>query len=57
MDATPSHEDLRESKIIHDELKKFAYKIKKIIKNIKNGVMNIFTYLIEMKPEELEEFF
>ena len=52
MDATPSHEDHRESKIIHDELKKFAYKIKKIIKNIKNGVMNIFTYLIEMKPEE-----
>ena len=42
MDATPSHEDNKESKIIHDELKKFVYKIKKIIKNIKNGVMNIF---------------
>ena len=38
-------------------LKKFAYKIKKIIKNIKNGVMNIFIYLIEKRQEELVEFF
>jgi coproporphyrinogen III oxidase len=57
MDATPSHEDPKESKIIHDELKKFAYKIKKIIKNIKNGVMNIFTYLIEMKPRGIGGIF
>ena len=29
MDATPSHED-KESQIIHNELKKFAYRIKKL---------------------------
>ena len=39
------------------ELKKFAYKIKKIIKNTKSGVMNIFICLIEMSLEELAEFF
>ena len=27
------------------------------MKNIKNGVINIFIYHIEMKPEELVEFF
>ena len=42
MDATPSHKDLKESKIIHSELKKFAYRIKRIIQNISTGVMNIF---------------
>ena len=57
MDVTPSHEDKKESQIVHNDLKKFVYKIKKIIKNIKNGVMNIFIYLIEKKLEELVEFF
>ena len=31
--------------------------IKNIIKNIKSGAMNIFIYHIEMKLEELGEFF
>ena len=35
MDVTPSQEDAKEKTIVHKELKKFAYKIKKIIKNTK----------------------
>ena len=40
-----------------ENLKKFAYKIEKIIKSIKNGVMTIFIYRIERNTEALEEFF
>ena len=50
MAVTPCQEE----KII---LKKFAYRIKKIIKNIKSGVMNIFIFHIEKKLEVLAEFF
>ena len=57
MDATPSHNDKKEKQIIHNYLKKYVHKIKKIIKNIKNGAMNIFIYHIERKQEELVEFF
>ena len=57
MDVTPSHEDKKESQIVHNNLKKFAYRIKKIIKNIKSGVMNIFIFHIEKKLEVLAEFF
>ena len=57
MDVTPSHEDKKEKQIIHDDLKKFVCRIKKIIKNIKDGVINIFIYLTEVKREELVEFF
>ena len=57
MDVTPSHEDKKEKLYVHNELKKVCYKIKKIIKIIKNGVISIFIYLIEMKQEELVEFF
>ena len=42
MDVTPSHFDLKEKKLIHDRLKKVCFQNKKIIKNIKNGVINIF---------------
>ena len=38
-------------------LEKFVYKIIKIMKNIRNIVINIFIYRIEKKREELEEFF
>ena len=37
--------------------KKFACRIKKITKNIKSGVMNIFIFHIEKKLEVLAEFF
>ena len=57
MDATPSHKDDKEKKIIHDNLKKYVYKIKKILNYIKNGVMNIFIFLIEKNQEELVEYF
>ena len=38
-------------------LKEFAYKIKKIIKNIKSGVMNIFIYPIERIQRHRWNFF
>ena len=57
MDATPSHNDNHEKKIIHENLKKYAFKIKKITKNIKNGVINIFISLIEKSLEALVEYF
>ena len=54
MDVTPSHEDKRESQIVHNDLKKICLKI---IRNIKNGATNIFFYPIGTKREELVEFF
>ena len=57
MDATPSHKDLRKVKLFMMASEEFVYKIKKIIKNIKNGVMNIFIFLTETKLGELEEYF
>ena len=57
MDATPSYIDNKEKKLIHDGLKKVCLQNKKIIKNIKNGVMNIFIFLIGKSQEELEEYF
>ena len=58
MDVTPSIKDDNEKNKFHQTLKKCAtVTIKDIIKNIKNGVMNIFTYHTEMKLEELVEFF
>ena len=55
MDVTPSHKDKKESKIVHNELKKVCCKIEKIIKNIKDSVMNIFIY-IEEKQEDRQIF-
>ena len=58
MDVTPSIKDKKEEKNFHLSLKKCVIVIiKNIIKDIKNGVMNIFIYHIEMKQEELVEFF
>ena len=42
-----SFKDLKEKEILHNNLKKVCKRIKKTIKNIKSGVMNIFTYRIE----------
>ena len=42
MDATPSHVDKQESQMIHNHLKRICFQNKKIIKDIKTGVMNIF---------------
>ena len=57
MDATPSHNDIKEKQIIHENLKKYVCKIKKIISDIKNGVTNIFIFLIEKNLEGLVEYF
>ena len=57
MDVTPSFKDTKEKNLVHNMLKKYVLKIKRIIKNIKNGVINIFIYLIEKKLEELVEYF
>ena len=57
MDATPSYKDFKEKKMIHDELKRVCVQNKKIIKDIRNGVMSIFIYRIERKLEELVVFF
>ena len=50
MDITPSRIDSNEKKYFHNTLKKCVFFItKNTIQNIKNGVMNIFIYLIGMK--------
>ena len=56
MDITPTDLKSKESekiaKYFHDNLKKICEENKKeVIKNTKNGVMNIFFYLTEMNPE------
>ena len=48
---------LKEKKWFHKELKKCNRHNKKYYKNIKNGVMNIFIYLIEKKLEVLVVYF
>ena len=57
MDATPSHKDLKESKIIHSELKKICLQNKKNYTKYKNWCDEYFFYLIEMKREESEVYF
>ena len=58
MDVTPCIVDNKEKTFLHKELKKCVIDIiKNIIKNIKNGVMIIFIYHTEKKPEVLEVFF
>ena len=56
MDVTPSHNDLKEKKLVHTMLKDVCKQNKKIIKNIKNGVINIFFYHIETNLEVSVEF-
>ena len=58
IDITPCINDPKEKKWFHNELKKHAVDIIKIIiRNTKNGVMNIFICLTEKKLEALVEFF
>ena len=57
MDATQSHEDMKKKNYYTICLKKYVHKIKRAIKNIRNGVINIFICLIEKKLEVLVEFF
>ena len=50
MDVTPCIKDQKLKKWFHKELKNMCDNIIKIIiKNIKNGVINIFIYLTEKK--------
>ena len=54
MDATPSYKDKKEIIQIHKKLKNICLtNKKKIIINIKSGVINIFIFLIEKNREEL----
>ena len=55
-DITPTYKNSKQSKdlakIFHKNLKNTCDSYKKVaIKNLKNGVMNIFTYLTEKKVE------
>ena len=52
MDVTPSIKDKNEKKEFHKILKNMCNRHNKnYYKNIKNGVMNIFIYLIEKSLE------
>ena len=53
----PSHDDKKESQIVHNDLKKICLQNKKNYKNIKSGVMSIFIYLTGKNLEESVEFF
>ena len=62
MDITPTNLKSNESKKLaeyfHQNLKKFVKKIKReVMKNIKNGAINIFICHTEKNREDWEEYF